>query len=100
MARKDGVGLVLGGLHVRLVEGVDPKQRAGDRRRDPPAKNPLAELVWVGEPPLEPLTAAPDRHDPPALFPRRLRHELLDPEAEVAFGLEKRRLGEAQAELK
>src|SRR5438105_13837960 len=43
------VRLVLGGLHVRLVEWVDAEDGAGDGSGELPAEELLPELVWPGD---------------------------------------------------
>src|SRR5581483_12186009 len=82
--------LVLRHLHVRLVERVDAEDRAGDRGRELPAEELLAELVRVGDADLLPLPVgavdvlARARDEPLALLAGRLRQQLLGPQAEAA----------------
>ena len=83
--------LVLRRLHVRLVERVDPEHRAGDRGRELPAEELLAELVrarrartscaWRSGPSAAPPGAG---IEPLALLAGRLGDQLLGPEPEAA----------------
>src|SRR5262249_16678315 len=93
--RVDAAGEDLGGavlrlLHVRLVEGVDPEDRACDGGGELPAEELLPELVRIREAHLLPLTVRAVRvlarrgDEPLALLARRLRDQLLRPQAEAA----------------
>src|SRR5829696_5077303 len=81
------VGAVLGRLHVGLVEGVDPEDRARDGDGELPAEELLTQLVRVRKPRLvylDVVALAARKHgdEPLALLPRRLGEQLLDPQRE------------------
>ena len=83
------VRLVLRGLHVRLVEGVDLEHVARDRGRELPPVELAGEVVLVDEVELRALAVGPvgrltgRRHESLPELAGRLRHELLGPEAEA-----------------
>src|SRR5581483_5940789 len=85
--------LVLARLHVRLVERVDAEDRAGDRDRELPAEELLAELVLAGEPHVLRLPVravrrfAGGRNEPLALLACRLGDQLLGPQTEAGLAL-------------
>src|SRR6266540_4236505 len=85
--------LVLGGLHVGLIEGIDLQDRAHDRDRELPAEELSADRVGIGDLDVGRLSIvalwalAGRRHESLALLARRLRHELLRPETEASLRL-------------
>jgi hypothetical protein len=90
LARKNVVRAVLRLLYVRLVEGVDAEDRAGNRGRELPAIEVLPELVRVGHAHfgLLPVVAgrrlARNGDETFALLAGRLGEQLLGPETEAA----------------
>ena len=87
---EDGLRLRLRLLDVRLVEGVDAEDRAGDRGRKLEAKELGPEVARIGEVDVDALPVHPvrglarRRHEPLALLAGRLGDELLEPEPEAA----------------
>src|SRR4249919_3338129 len=92
MARRENLeGLVLGRLHVRLVERIDAEDRARHSCRELPADELGAEVVRIVEPhaPLLAVRSALNRlagrrHKALPVLAGRLGEQLLGPEPEPA----------------
>ena len=91
---EDGARSLLRLLDVRLVEGVDAEDGAGDRRRQLEAEELGAEVVRRGDVDLDVLPVGAvcglpcRRHEPPAILAGRLGDQLLEPQSEAARILE------------